>query len=121
MPATVLLFERDPDIRVLVSDLLTARGYRVALAESFEHARSLVEAGGVDLFLSDSDGAVREQAIENYTTYGRLIGSKVPMVLFTGHSITPEQAVEFGCVDVIDKPFDVHDLLSRVAANLRQS
>ena len=121
MSAKVLLFEIEPDLCILVSDWLGAHGFCVVETYSLEHAESLVDSEGIDLFLSDSGCPDVELVMENYRIYGRKIGKRVPMVLFTAHPITRAEAMELGCIDVIHKPFDLYELLHRVRAYPRQS
>ena len=121
MAATVLLYETDPDLYSLVNDVLTVDGHRVTWARTFEEARSVVESGEADLFLSDSGSAAVDQAMENYRTHCKPMSHKVPTLLFTVHPVTQQEAAELGCADVISKPFDIDDLLRRVQANLSQS
>ena len=121
MAATVLVLEKDAGLRSLVTDLLAIDDYRVTWARTFEEARSVVDREEVHLVLSDSGSSDLETSRENYRTYGEVIGAKAPVVLFTGHPITREEAVNLGCADVISKPFDLDDLYHRVRANLKQS
>ncbi len=120
MPSTILLYEDDETIRLLVTEVLEDSGYRVLDAHSFEHGKQAAECRMADLFLVDSDerGAVR--ALDRLRLLCGDIGDKIPVVLFTAHRVVREEALADGCADVIAKPFDVDDLLRRIEENLRQ-
>lgn len=118
MQHTILLFEDNPEIRGLVSELLAEEGYRVLRAGSLWEVGALVEGGGVDMVLADSGEATRGRALAAYLHWCRAIGDRVPMLVFTAHQLTDEEARGAGCAAVLSKPFDVDRLLELVAGQL---
>ncbi len=118
MPATILLYEANPDIRELVTDLLEAAGYQVVGTDSLSEGEAIRHT--VDLFLADCDEKSKESAMEVFRRVCGMVGREVPIVIFTANRIVRQEAEEAGCADVIQKPFAVDDLLQQIAENLRQ-
>ncbi len=117
-PHTILLFEDNPDIGALVRELLAGEGYAVLEPQSLEEARGLVIGGGISLVLADSGEATRDAALGAYRRYCEAIGSRVPMIIFTAHRLTEEEAGSLGCAGVLAKPFDIHQLLRLIEEQL---
>ncbi len=115
---TILLFEDNPDIGALVRELLTEEGYVVIEPRSLEEAHALVMGGGASLVLADSGEATRDAALVAYRRYCAAIGSRVPMIIFTAHPLTEEEAGSLGCAGVLPKPFDIDRLLLLIEEHL---
>ena len=120
MAATIVLFEDNPDIRQLVSDVLTENGYAVVHARSLADGRQIVETGRGDVFLADAGETDRGRAIAVLEWLCQEIGRRIPVVIFTAHNIQPEQARQMGCADVLTKPFDIDELLRKMEDHLAQ-
>jgi DNA-binding response OmpR family regulator len=118
MPATILLYEANPDIRELVTGLLEAEGYAVMGTNSLREGEAVCRT--VDLFLADCDEKTKEDAMAVFRRVCEAAGGDVPIVIFTTSGIVRQEAEDAGCADVIRKPFDIDELLRRVAENLRQ-
>ena len=119
-PHTILLFEDNPDIGELVRELLVGEGYIVIEPRSLEETDSLVTRGGVSLVLADSGEATKEAAFGAYRRYCEVIGSRVPMIIFTAHPLTDEETAGLGCAGVLPKPFDIDLLLRLIEEQLRR-
>ncbi len=117
-PPTILLFEDNPDISELVRELLTAEGYVVIEPRSLEEAEGLVMDGGASLLLADSGEATRNAALSAYRKYCESISSRVPMIIFTAHPLTEEEAGSLGCAGLLPKPFDIDQLLRLIEEQL---
>ena len=110
----ILLFEDDPNIRRLVTELLLEEGYDVYPAQSLAQAARIAASVRFDLFLADSDAPSRELALGRYRHWCDHASGAVPVIAFTAHNIDRDEARAVGCADAIPKPFDVDELLSRV-------
>ena len=116
-PMVLVVDDEEPLVRV-VSAALTARGYRVATAESGRSAitATLSSAPAVvilDLGLPDMDG------IDVCTAIRRL--SDVPIIVLTaeGAEEPKVRALDAGADDYITKPFSMPELLARIRVALR--
>lgn len=120
MPATILLYEDDPDLREFVKELLEEQGYAVLTTDSLREDEIETICRKVDLFLADSGESSREHAMDVFRRVCGAAGRDVPVIMFTAHRIVKEEAENAGCADVIQKPFDIGDLLRQIEENLKQ-
>lgn len=114
---SILVIEDEPDIRGLVSDILTDEGYEIHVAESVSKAREACRSERPDLILldvwlpdGDGIGLLREWKEEGGTL-------PCPVVMMSGHG-TVETAVEatrLGAYDFIEKPLSMAKLILTVA------
>jgi DNA-binding response OmpR family regulator len=116
----ILVVDDDPEIRLLLTELLTRAGYRVdeavdgrsALRQLFEAPPALVI---LDVTMPDMDG---------YQTLERIRDlSDVPVIMLTARSQELERVrgLASGADDYVAKPFGRQELLARVQAHLRRS
>lgn len=118
---TILIADDDEASRVLLTEILSAEGYRIAQAQDGEEAIELLENGEVGLALLDvmmprrSGFAVCRALKSNPDT--RLI----PIVLVTGLLASEDriQGIESGADDFISKPVNKEELLARVRSLLK--
>ncbi len=119
-PGRVLLAEDDLELRSLIAMVLRRNGFQVEMAtdgsEALERLASTVlgRASGrsPDLLITDYrmpkfDGLDVIEAL-------RLVGVRTPIILITafGDAATHARAEALGVTAVLDKPFDLQDLLS---------
>lgn len=116
----VLVVDDEPETRKFIGMNLTARGYRLILAEDGTEALKLFGERAVDLVLLDlgmpgPNGVEVCRAIRN--------SSDVPIVILSGRSRENDKvsALDFGADDYVTKPFGVAELVARVGAALRRS
>jgi DNA-binding NtrC family response regulator len=109
----------EPDIRVLLKDILEDEGYQVDVAE---HARAANEIRRklapdlvlLDIWMPEVDGVT---LLKQWKSSG---DDRCPVVMMSGHG-TVETAVEatrFGAVDFVEKPLSMAKLLSTVKSAL---
>ncbi len=120
MAPSILLYEDNAEIRTLVTELLQEQGYEVTNTGSLEDGEQVAVDCDADLFLADTHGANRERAMETFRRICGLIGHEIPIVIFTAHPVAREEARDLGCADVVNKPFDIDDLLREVGARWEQ-
>jgi two-component system response regulator AtoC len=111
-PRSVLVVDDEPDIRDLLTDLLTEEGYAVGTAESAATATVAIEKELPDLVmmdvqLPDQDGiALLKQLKRDH--------SELEIIVMTafGGSSTAIKAMEHGAYDYVTKPFEIDDLIA---------
>ncbi|WP_312163509.1 response regulator transcription factor [Phenylobacterium sp.] len=120
-PPTVLIADDDPNMRVLLSDLLRKNGYHVVSAADGHQARTSALAGGVDLVLLD----VMLPGMSGFDVCRELhrtseSGPAIIMISARGEEADRVTGLELGADDYISKPFSRSELLARVRAVLRR-
>src|SRR5664280_1682013 len=99
---------------------LTARGYRVSVAEDGTTALNAAASGApdvivLDLGLPDLDGMDIIRAVRGY--------SRTPIVVLSGRAGSGDKvdALDAGADDYVTKPFDVNELVARLRAATRRA
>src|SRR2546422_9514273 len=110
-PATLLIADDDPGLRQSLERTLTREGYRVILASDGNAALERLQAGGVDLVLTDLkmpglSGIELLRAV-------KAIASEVDVILLTAFGTVEEavKAMKEGASDFLTKPFQRAQLL----------
>jgi two-component system, LuxR family, response regulator FixJ len=92
-------------------------------AKSYASAAAFLEAlpvGGLSCIVTD----IRMPGLSGLDLLRRLreLGSSIPVIVITGHADVPlaVEAMKFGAVDFLEKPFDDRILLESVRTALRQ-
>lgn len=117
-----MVVEDEPDLRLLLDRHLDGAGYRVSLAEDGIEALERAWAEPVDLVLLDLmlphlDGIEVCRRLRQDKRTARL-----PIIMLTAKSDTADRirGFEVGADDYINKPFNLQELVLRVAAVLRR-
>jgi len=118
---TILLVEDDPNLGVVLHDVLAERGFAVRLCRTADEAMAAFEAERPDLCLVDvmlprQDGFELARQI-------RAVDEQVPIVFLTARSL-PEDRIRgltLGADDYVTKPFNLEELVLRVRAVLRRA
>lgn len=112
----VLVVENTDAVAHLVGALLESEGYQVLIAGSLELGKQVVVAVPVDLVIADSFAGTAREAPGRLAEIRDAAGP-VPVMIFTAHrDLEQEDAVAAGYAGILPKPFDIDDLLARVAA-----
>ncbi|ADJ29795.1 sigma-54-dependent transcriptional regulator [Nitrosococcus watsonii] len=118
----ILVVDDEPDIRVLIREILEDENYRVSIAENGAIARQVWQNDPPDLILldiwiPDIDGI----SLLREWIQGRPKGA--PVIMMSGHGTveTAVQATRLGAVDYIEKPLSMAKLLLTVEKALAVS
>ncbi len=120
----VLVVEDEPNVAIALRDSLESEGYVVETAADGGEGFRLASAGGeaapdlvmLDLMLPRMSGLEVCQRL-------RAAGVETPIIMLTARGAASDAAfgLQLGADDYIPKPFDVGELLARVAAVLRRA
>lgn len=123
MGRRVLVVDDDEGVRAVLREALTEAGFDAVLARDGFEAMKIARARPPDLVLLDvvmpfisGDEVHRALRQEHATRY-------VPVIFLTGQTTTPEKARRLleGADDYITKPFEMTELVARIATVLRRS
>jgi DNA-binding response OmpR family regulator len=116
----VLVVDDDPDIRLLLEELLRGAGYAVSTAHDGRDALRTFHASPTDLVILD----LSMPELDGFETLERLRDlSDVPVILLTARSSEIDKVRGFraGADDYVVKPFGRQELLARIEALLRRA
>jgi len=113
-PATLLVADDDPGLRESLERTLTREGYTVALASDGQAALERLQAGGVDLIVTDlkMPGLTGLELLRA----AKAIAPDVDVVLLTAFGTVEEavKAMKDGAYDFLTKPFRREQLLKLI-------
>ena len=124
-PARIMLAEDDPDMRKVLAMALRREGYEVVEATDGNHLRTYLgallynkhRADPVDLIVTDvrMPGPSGMEMLE----WLRGVVWSIPVIVITafGDPVLHAEARRLGALAVLDKPFDVNELLALVRHN----
>ncbi len=118
---SVLVVDDEPDIRLLLQEILEDEGYAVSVADSAKAAQTCIDEQTpdlvlLDIWMPDTDGI---SLLKSWRQSGEL---RFPVIMISGHG-TVETAVEatrHGAVDFIEKPVSLAKLLLNVEKALAE-
>jgi two-component system phosphate regulon response regulator OmpR len=119
--ATIMIVDDEPDLREVLEEYFTARGYNALTAQSATAARALAAEHPVDVALLDiampgEDGLSLARHLRE--RYGKLA---IIMLTAAGTVVDRVVGLEIGADDYVSKPFDPRELLARVKSVLRRT
>src|ERR671911_1096278 len=104
-PATLLVADDDPGLRESLERTLTREGYRIVLASDGRAALERVQAGGIDLIVTDlkMPGLTGLELLRA----AKAIAPEVDVILLTAFGTVEEavKAMKDGAYDFLTKPF----------------
>lgn len=120
MKNKLLLVEDEPDLRLIVSEVLTDEGYEVLKASTGLEGLNIVKTEKPDIVVAD----VMMPVMDGFTMAKeiRKFNSNIPILFLTAkNSIDDiEEGFETGANDYIKKPFEFRELIVRIRALLRK-
>lgn len=110
----ILVIDDEPMVREAVGRMLVAEGYQVDHAADGAAALTVVDRDPPDVILLDlmMPGMNGRQFL---TALREARGSDIPVVVMTAVHGLAQRAVDLGATDVVEKPFDLDELLNKVA------
>lgn len=110
----ILVIDDEPMVREAVGRVLTSEGYAVAFARDGAEAIAHLESEPPDAILLDlmMPGMNGRQFLSALRTDMNL---DLPVVVMTAVHGLGQRAISLGATDVVEKPFDVDELLNKVA------
>jgi DNA-binding NtrC family response regulator len=119
--ARILLIEDDPSAGAAVKKVLGSEGFDVVLERRGDDGFKAAETGNFDLVITD----LKLPGLSGMELVAKIHSSqpKLPIILVTAHGTmeTAIEATKLGACEYLTKPFEVDELLDRVADALRQS
>ena len=116
VPLRILVVEDDPDVRGAVVDALGDAGHETMSADDGAAALERLATGSFDVVISD----VRMPKVDGLTLFrrSRELAQRPDVVLMTSFGSVADAvtALKEGARDYLTKPFDVDELVLRVAA-----
>ena len=115
--STILVIDDDMHIGNLLEEALSGEGYRVTRAYSGTEAQLVLAKARPDLILLD----LMLPGISGEELLGQIRG--IPVIVVSAKADTADKVglLLGGAADYITKPFELSELLARVAVQLRQS
>ncbi|MEP2027203.1 MAG: response regulator [Paracoccaceae bacterium] len=116
---TILVCDDEPDVRDMLQEYLTRRGYNVVTAEHSAALHKTLETEKIDLIILD----INMPGEDGLTTLRNLRPeNQVPVVMLTaaGEVFDRILGLEMGADDYLGKPVDLRELEARVKAVLRR-
>jgi two-component system KDP operon response regulator KdpE len=117
---TILVVDDEPQIRRVLSTMLTSQGYPVIEARNGEEALEKIRGERIDLILLD----VNMPGMSGLETCAQIRRSgDVPIIMLTVRNSERDkvQALDAGADDYVVKPFGAEELLARIRAALRRA
>lgn len=116
----LLIVDDDQEIRALLSNFLTRRGYRVSLAQNGATMMQTLASARIDLVILD----IMLPGEDGLSLCRRLrADGTLPIIMLTAVDEETDRIVglEMGADDYLTKPFSARELLARIRAVLRLS
>ena len=115
----VLIVEDDPDIVLALTILLEDAGYVATATGDGDQMERLITSDPpalllLDMLLSGRDGREITRWLKE-----REATRRIPILMLSAHPNAEQEARAAGADDFLAKPFEIDDLLAKVAALLR--
>lgn len=117
--AHILIVDDEPDIRNLISEILTDEGYQVSIAEGGDHANQKLQEISpdlvlLDIWMPDIDG------ISLLKSWNQNLTMPFSVVMMSGHGTieTAIEATKMGARDFVEKPISLAKLLQTIEQTL---
>ena len=115
--SVILVVEDEPAVLDIVSRVLARTGYEVFTAADGLTALELAAQDQPDLILLDIYLPVMDGR-RFVQVYRERPGPHAPILIMTGAGYARERAVALGVAGYLDKPFDLNELIDKVAETI---
>lgn len=110
----ILFLDDNPDILFIVKELLSYENYNVAMVPSAENIIPIAERFQPDLImldylLTDGNGGDICRAFKAHPDL-----SDIPVIMLTAYQKRGLNFMDYGCDAVVEKPFDLDELLQTI-------
>ena len=116
----ILVVDDDPDILDAFQLMLEDAGYEVTTSEKGEYAENLHDTNGglpnviiLDVLLSGKDGRIICQKLKSQDET-----KHIPIIMISAHPDAKQSVKAVGADDFLAKPFEMEELLAKVAEYL---
>lgn len=113
----ILVVDDDLDILDALQLMLEDAGYEVTTTEKGEYAENLRDTNGglpdvivLDVLLSGKDGRLICQKLKSQQET-----KHIPIIMISAHPNAKQSVAAVGADDFVAKPFDMDDLLAKIA------
>ena len=115
---TILIVDDEEDILIALKSYLTRLGYDVATSLTCQQGIEkfyLVKPDLVflDVNVGNSDGRIMCRTIKSQAQY-----NNIPVILISANPLMLLKFAEYGAIAVLDKPFDLPNLITIVRSHL---
>jgi DNA-binding response OmpR family regulator len=117
----ILVVDDDPDILDALQFMLEDAGYEVTTTEKGEYAENLHDTNGglpdviiLDVLLSGKDGRLICQKLKSQAETRH-----IPIIMMSAHNNAGQSIATIGADDFVAKPFDMDELLAKIAKATR--
>jgi DNA-binding response OmpR family regulator len=111
----ILVLDDDPDIGIMIKLMLEYHGYAVLVTQRAEKATLLIANEDFDLLIMD----MLLSGVNGIDICTRLkkdnTTAQLPVIMISAHPNAKEICMNAGANDFIAKPFDMDELLSKIA------
>lgn len=114
----ILVVDDDVDILEFLQELLNQEGYTVAITDKAEyveklHANYLPDLILIDILLSGKDGSDIVKHLKS-----QVATMNIPVIIFSAHPNAEKTARIAGADDFVAKPFEMVDVLAKIAKHV---
>jgi DNA-binding response OmpR family regulator len=118
-PKKILVVDDDPDILEFLRELLRLEGYAIMVTDKAEHLEKMLDSSLpnlilLDVLLSGKDGREIVKDLKS-----RAETMLIPIIMFSAHPRAEETALAAGADDFVAKPFEVDELLEKIAMHVK--
>ncbi len=114
----ILVVDDDPDIVEFLQELLVQEGYSATITDKAEYVEKLHDSGLpdliiIDVLLSGKDGReiVKQLKSQEETRH-------IPVIMFSAHPGAEKTARAAGADDFVAKPFEIDEVLAKIAKHI---
>jgi DNA-binding response OmpR family regulator len=111
----ILVLDDDPDIGTMIKMMLEYKGYAVTVSDRAIQAEEALRDNNIDLIIMDMllSGVNGTDLCTDLKKDSST--SHIPVIMISAHPNAKEICLQAGADEFISKPFDMQDILSKIA------